>query len=296
MTKTNTKHQNKHHHPVLLESVIELLNPSPGESYLDLTAGYGGHAAKIIEAIGESGNARLVDRDDLAITELTKQFGDQQNIEILQTDYETAVADIAAEATQYDMVLADLGVSSPHLDMPERGFSFKSQGPLDMRMDQRQATTAADIARSSSEQVLFEIIRRYGEEPQARKIAVAMKAAERLETTSDLVSVVQDAIGEFRAKAAIPRVFQALRIATNDELGQLERMLAMLPGILASGGRLAIISFHSLEDRLVKQSFKDASIGLEPTFELLTKKPIKGKLNDPHPRARSAMLRAAVKQ
>jgi 16S rRNA (cytosine1402-N4)-methyltransferase len=295
MTKINNKHQNKHHHPVLLESVIELLKPQKGQSYLDMTAGYGGHAAEIIELIGSTGTASLIDRDVFAVQELEKKFAGSRNVEIIHSDYEKAASDLVGRGKQYDMVLADLGVSSPHLDMPERGFSFKSNGPLDMRMDQQQTTTAADLIKTLTEEELADVFKRYGEEPQNKRIARELKLLENLETTDDLVRFLTEEFGEYKARSVMPKVFQALRIAVNDELGQLERTLGLLPSLIKKDGRIAIISFHSLEDRLVKRAFKNASLGLEPELTLLTKKPIKGKQFDSHPRARSAMLRVAVK-
>ena len=295
MTKINTQHQNKHHHPVLLESVIELLKPQAGQSYLDLTAGYGGHAAEIIGIIGSTGTASLIDRDAFAVQELEKKFAGLKNIEIIHSDYEKAASDLVGRGQQYDMVLADLGVSSPHLDMPERGFSYKNSGPLDMRMDQQQATTAADLIKTLTEEELADVLKKYGEEPQNKRIARELKLLDNLETTDDLVKFLTSEFGEYRAKSVMPKVFKALRIAVNDELGKLERTLEMLPSLIKKDGRIAIISFHSLEDRLVKRAFKSASLGLEPELTLLTKKPIKGKQLDSHPRARSAMLRGAVK-
>ena len=295
MTKQKTPHQNKQHHPVLLESVLQVLSPKAGQSYLDLTAGYGGHAAAILDAIGESGYATLIERDANANTELKKRFGDNEKVEYINTDFVTAASELSAEGKQYDMVLADIGVSSPHLDMPQRGFSYSRAGPLDMRMDQRQATTAADLINSLSEDDLVNILRKYGEEPRARKVARAIIDERPVDRTDLLATIVENAVGKRYAGGTLPRVFQALRIAVNDELGQLSTVLPLLPGLLKPGGRLAVISFHSLEDRLVKQFIKQLSYGLEAELVNLTKKPIKGTALDSHPRARSAMLRAAVK-
>ncbi len=295
MTKQKTPHQNKQHHPVLLESVLQVLSPKAGQSYLDLTVGYGGHASQVLDIIGESGSATLVDRDANAITELKKRFGDNENVELLHTDFVTAATGLIRKGKQFDMVLADIGVSSPHLDMPERGFSYAREGPLDMRMDQQQATTAADLINTMSEDELTHIFRSYGEEPRARRIARAITTHRPINRTSQLAAIVEDTVGKRYVGGTLPRVFQALRIAVNDELGQLSLLLTVLPKLLKPGGRMAIISFHSLEDRLVKQFIKQASYGLEATLANLTKKPIKGSKNDLHPRARSAMLRAAVK-
>lgn len=287
------------HTPVLLEQVVALLDPKSGERYLDLTAGYGGHASAIVSRIGNAGLAVLVDRDDNAIRELAPLK--ERGAEVMHQDFATAAHDLVEQGEQFDMVLVDLGVSSPQLDRAERGFSFAQEGPLDMRMDQSQTRSAYDLVNKASEDELMHIIRDYGEEysAMARRIASAIVKSRPLATTTALAAAVLRAYGPgYRKRHPATRTFQAIRIALNDELGQVQRLLPLLPHLLRPGGRVAIISFHSLEDRLVKQYFADqAASGYEAELAILTKKPIRGATDDVHnPRARSAMLRAAVKK
>lgn len=285
------------HIPVLLEDTVRLLRPQKGETYLDLTAGYGGHARVVMETIGAD-HATLVDRDQQAIDAL-QPFG-EQGAKLVKSDFAGFAEAAAAAGEQYDMVLVDLGVSSPQLDMAERGFSIQRDGPLDMRMDTDAAHTAADLVNRMSERDLARIIGRYGEERQARAktIARAIRLNRPFRTTRQLADVILHTHrGGYQKTHPATRTFQALRIVLNQELDQLERLLAVAAQVLRPGGRIAIISFHSLEDRMVKQYFAEAaSSGYESSLRLLTKKPIRGATTDVHnPRARSAMLRAAVK-
>jgi 16S rRNA (cytosine1402-N4)-methyltransferase len=286
------------HQPVLLEQVLKVLAPQPGETYLDLTAGYGGHASAVIAEIGDAHNATLVDRDSNAIREL--QPLQSQGAQLLHTDFASAAMQLAQEGKQYDTLLVDLGVSSPQLDRAERGFSFLRDGPLDMRMDRREQLSASDIVNRYPAEEIVRIIQRYGEEPlgKARRIAQAIVEARPIGTTGQLAAAVEHAYRGPRLKRhPATRTFQALRIAVNRELEQVEQMLVLVPKLLKPGGRAAIISFHSLEDRLVKQFFAEqVAAGYEATMTVLTKKPIDGNIYDVHnPRARSAKLRAAVK-
>lgn len=287
------------HAPVLLDQVVELLAPQPGETYLDLTAGYAGHASRVAQTLGGFQTVTLVDRDDNAIAEL-KQY-EQQGATVVHDDF-AHFAESAVRAGQtFDMVLVDFGVSSPQLDRAERGFSIQHPGPLDMRMDQRQGRHAGGVVNRLSEKDLARILTTYGEErpSKAAQIARAIVRARPLRTTEDLAQAVLSTHRGPRTKVhPATRTFQAIRIALNDELGQIERLLATLSALLNPGGRVAFISFHSLEDRLVKQFIAEqSSAGYEAEFASLTKKPILGKLHDVHnPRARSAILRAAVKK
>lgn len=298
---TNIHHTQQHrrhrHEPVLLEQVLKYLAPKPGESYLDLTAGYGGHAQAISELTNQPTKMTLVDRDENAARVLKQLFG--AKVQIIGSDFLAAAQSLSRDRRTFDLILMDLGVSSPHLDKAERGFSIKRDGPLDMRMDQNQDLSAAQIVNDWTQTDLVEILKNYGEEPQAKLIASAIVAARPIESTGELANVVSQAVKRPAKNRIHPatRTFQAIRIAVNDELGQLEQTLKLLPDLLASNGRMAIISFHSLEDRLVKQFLKEeASSGFEARLKLLTKKPVLGETKDVHnPRARSAKLRAAVK-
>ena len=286
------------HVPVLLDATLTLLDPQKGESYLDLTAGYGGHARAFIERTGNETSTTLVDRDDYAISKL-KEFEDKGS-RLLHTDFVTAAKQLIEEGSRYDIVLIDLGVSSPQLDQGERGFSFTNSGPLDMRMDRRQELTARDLVNKASKDELTRILRHYGEETpaHAKRIAEAIVKARPLDTTESLAALIKQTIrGKWSKTHPATRTFQALRIAVNRELEQIEAVLPLLPELLNKGGRVGVISFHSLEDRLVKQYFTEQrDAGFEAELRILTKKPIDGAIEDVHnPRSRSAKLRAAVK-
>ena len=287
------------HAPVLLDQVVELLAPAAGETYLDLTAGYAGHAQAIADRLGGFETVTLVDRDENAIAVL-RQY-EEQGATLVHDDFATFAESAVEAGKAFDMVLVDFGVSSPQLDRAERGFSFAHSGPLDMRMDQRQARSAATLANKLSEKELMRIIVSYGEERPSRaaQIARAIVKSRPHRTTEDLANAVLSTHRGPRQKVhPATRTFQAIRIALNDELGQIERLLTVLPRLLNPGGRVAFISFHSLEDRLVKQFINEqVRAGYEAEFDVLTKKPILGKTDDVHnPRARSAILRAAVKK
>lgn len=284
------------HVPVLLETVLEYLAPQEGNSYLDLTAGYGGHASRIIGMTDAPEQAVLVDRDANATNELSARFGD--SVTILHQDYYTASEQLARGHRQFDLILADLGVSSPHMDQASRGFSLAQDGPLDMRMDQDQELTAERIVNGYSEEQLAQILTDYGEEPKARAIATAIVAARPIRTTTELATVVARKWHGHSKVHPATRTFQAIRIAVNNELGLLERSLPLWINLLSPGGRICIISFQSLEDRLVKKLFQEhAGDRFDSDLRLLTKRPITPSHNElvHNPRARSAKLRAAVK-
>lgn len=294
-----SKEHPPHHIPVLLHSVRELLAPQPGESYLDLTAGYGGHATAITEVTQAIKNSVLVDRDEYAISHLDRFSA--QGARLLHLDFLAAARQLVEEGSRFDMILIDLGVSSPQLDQGERGFSFMRQGPLDMRMDRSRGRTAAELIEQSSAEELATIIRTYGEESPrvARDIAELLVSHRPFRETTELADLIkQHYRGRWSKIHPATRTFQALRIAVNDELGQVQAILPLLPRLLTKGGRVGIISFHSLEDRLVKQYFKSQQdAGLEAELQIVTKKPIDGATYDVHnPRSRSAKLRVAVKK
>jgi 16S rRNA (cytosine1402-N4)-methyltransferase len=289
------KNQNKHV-PVLLDEVLQYLAPRTGDTYLDLTAGYGGHARAVLELTGKA-KAVLVDRDNNAVHTLRKEFQDG-SVNLRQQDFLSASRELLASGRQFDLILADLGVSSPHLNEEKRGFAIARNGPLDMRMDQTQKLTAETIVNSYSEAALADLLKRYGEEPKAAQIARGIVQARPLNTSGQLASVAAKAWpGRSRIHPAT-RTFQALRIAVNDELSQLEQALPLWFDLLAPGGRLAVISFHSLEDRLVKRALAGAAgERYDAELRLLTKRPVTASSNELvyNPRARSAKLRAAVK-
>jgi 16S rRNA (cytosine1402-N4)-methyltransferase len=287
------------HVPVLLEATLETLHPTIGESYLDLTAGYGGHATAFLERTTNYNHSVLVDRDDYAIAHL-KHLEDK-GVRLMHTDFVSAAKQLIQEGTRFDIVLVDLGVSSPQLDQSNRGFSFTNSGPLDMRMDRRMAQSAETLVNTASAAELTRIITEYGEVPlgEAKAIVTAIVDARPLSTTEELANLIKITHrGKWKKTHPATRTFQALRIAVNDELRLVEDLLSHLPDLLNPGGRVGIISFHSLEDRLVKQYFKaQYDAGYEAQLQPLTKKPILGATHDVHnPRARSSTFRASVKK
>lgn len=287
------------HVPVLLEDVLRELQPKSGENYLDLTAGYGGHARAILEKTENFAESTLVDRDEMAQSHLT-EFADK-GAQLLHTDFVDAAKRLVEEGKQYSLILLDLGVSSPQLDLSERGFSFTNDGPLDMRMDRRQATTAEALINTANRNELVQTIRVYGEEPLrvAQRYADAIIAHRPITTTGELARVIQQThVGKWQKTHPATRTFQAFRIAINDELHQVEEVMPLIPKLLKKGGRVGVISFHSLEDRIVKSYFvEQRNAGYEAELDIITKHPIDGATHDVHnPRSRSAKLRVAVKK
>lgn len=301
------------HEPVLLQEVLECLQARRGGLFLDATVGLGGHARAILEATGSS---RLVgiDRDgealDLAAQRLAPFCGRFQLVQASFSEIREIAVQKGIESCQG--ILADLGVSSLQFDSPERGFSFQRGGPLDMRMDRDFALTAAEVVNHYSESDLANLIFTYGEERGARRIARAIVRARPLATTKALADVIVKAVG-FRTYQRIhpaTRTFQALRIFVNDELGQISKFIKGAVDLLAQGGRIAIISFHSLEDRIVKEEFRRLSqdcicppgipkcqCGRQRLLQLVTKKPLVPSALEVarNPRSRSAKLRVAEK-
>jgi 16S rRNA (cytosine1402-N4)-methyltransferase len=287
------------HIPVLLTQVLDVLAPQAGESYLDLTGGYGGHAVEVLARTNAPAGAVLVDRDPNAIKALEERFKGQ-GVDIRQADFYSASQKLKAEGRQFDLILADLGVSSPHLNQASRGFSLKAEGPLDMRMDTTQALTAEQVVNTYSLEALTGILKRYGEEPKARHVASLIVEHRPITTTTQLATVVAKAWPGYSKVHPATRTFQALRIAVNDELELVRLSLPIwLTDLLAPGGRIAVISFHSLEDRLVKDALKElGGDRYDAPVRILTKKPLTADNAETvfNPRARSAKLRAAVKQ
>ena len=294
------------HLPVLYQEVIANLDPKPGESYLDLTAGYAGHASKILAVTQNYKGSTLVDRDGFAINYLTKNLDSEVNL--IHDDFYNAAQSLIECGKTFDMILADFGVSSPQLDNTDRGFSFLKSGPLDMRMDKSQKLSASDIVNKWHPRELEKIFVEYGEESfdLAKKHARTIVEGRPWNDTLELANAI--AFGNHVSKSKgtkwfgkhpATKVFQAIRIAVNDELGIIERTLPLIPKLLNPGGRVAIITFHSLEDRMVKRYFIEASsAGEESELEVITKSPIAAEKLELviNPRARSAKLRVARKR
>ncbi|WP_299755668.1 16S rRNA (cytosine(1402)-N(4))-methyltransferase RsmH [uncultured Chloroflexus sp.] len=293
------------HTPVLLAEVIAALAPRPGGCYLDATVGGGGHALAVLQAAQPGGMLLGIDADPAALAataERLAEAGLSQQAVLRHGSF----ADLAALATEagfaaVDGILFDLGVSSYQLDTPERGFSFAADGPLDMRLDPTQGPTAADLVNRLSERELADIIFQYGEEHAARRVARAIverRRSQPFRSTADLAAVVARAVGGRHGRIhPATRTFQALRIAVNHELDQLAAALPQAVALLTLGGKLAVISFHSLEDRIVKQFLRAEAAGEAPRLAIITKKPVVASDAEvaANPRARSAKLRVAVR-
>ena len=290
------------HIPVLLQASLAQIRPKKGESYLDFTAGYGGHAGEFLNITKNFEDSVLVDRDENAIR--TLQRFKNEGVELLHIDFFSAARELVKEGRKFDIILADLGVSSPQLDIAERGFSFRKDGPLDMRMNPAQEKTAADIVNFASKSELMQILIEFGEEKRgfAERIVskiIEVRKKQRIETTTQLADLILSVHkGGWQKTHPATRTFQAIRIAVNNELQQVEEVLGLLPKLLNHGGRVGIITFHSLEDKLVKNYFKeDSKKGLESKFQIVTKKPLDGAKEDANnPRARSAKLRVSIRK
>jgi len=293
------------HLPVMRDEVLTYLAPRPAGVYCDATLGFGGHARAVLEASAPGGRLVGLDRDPDAIaaaTEALRPFGDRVTLVHAPFSRLRTVLEQAG-ALPLDGCLVDLGVSSPQLDRAERGFSFRRPGPLDMRMDPTSGETAAEFLGRVDQDELEAVLRDFGEERYAGRIARAIVEArgrEDLSTTGALAALVARSVPRHeRHKDPATRTFQALRIAVNGELAQLERFLADAPGCLRPGGRLVVIAFHSLEDRLVKRRLRALAAGQgaadDPPFRILTKHVVvpSDEERARNPRARSARLRAA---
>ena len=305
------------HTPVLADEVRRLLAVQPGETVVDATFGAGGHARLLAQDLQGSGKLVAIDRDPSVKPHFDRfKAGAGVDVRFLRGDFAIVLTQLATNDIKADAILLDIGVSSMQIDRPERGFSYATDAPLDMRMDPSSEITAATIVNTWDERELATIFRRFGEERYSGPIARAIvrRRAERaFFRTGDLVDVIKMAIptpARFGEGHPAKRVFQALRIAVNDELGQLEAALPAAVAMLRPGGRLAVISFHSLEDRIVKQfmvagakgctcppDFPICVCGKEPELRLLTRKPVRPSAAelDLNPRAASSRLRVAVK-
>lgn len=291
------------HVPVLLEKTLALLAPVAGETFVDCTFGRGGHARAIAASLGPGGRIIVVDQDPEAVAAMEDWLANEPpacRVDCIHGNFgELPLLFRKIDVTVVDGLLADLGASSPQFDAAARGFSFRLDGPLDMRMDPTRGETAASIVGRSSERELARMFWEYGEEKNSRRIAAAIGRRRRerpIETTADLADIVRRANpprGHDRSMQRIDpatRTFQALRIAVNDELGAIERLLDNAPRLLRQGARAGFIAFHSLEDRAVKRAFQRAD-----TWDVLTRKPaMADEVEAAHnPRARSAKLRVA---
>lgn len=301
------------HVPVLVREVVDVLKPEPGKRYLDGTVGGGGHSEQILIESSPNGRVLGLDRDDEALAAAHERLRRFEERFIARQESFANAKDILSQVgwSAADGVILDLGVSSHQVDSPERGFSFRAHSNLDMRMDRRQPLDAQQIVNTFSQAELERVFRNFGEESQARRVAQAIVTARRtrpLQSTTDLVELVERIKGRQRRDYhPATQIFQALRIAVNQELAQLERFLEYGYETLLPAGRLAIISFHSLEDRLVKTAFRKWSrdcicppralrcvCGWSRKVSLLTKKPLVPTADEiiRNPRARSAKLRA----
>ena len=292
------------HVPVLLEEALEYLNVRPGGVYVDATLGLGGHSMAIARRLGGRGRLICFDRDPQAMGAAKERFAElaaELGAEMPEVVFEPRAFSEAHEVIargSLDGLLADFGVSSLQLDEAHRGFSFRSDGPLDMRMDPRSGQTAEQVVNQEDENVLADLIYEFGEERRSRRIARAIVRARPISTTAELARVISAVAPSMKGDKIHPatRTFQAIRIRVNDELSEIRSLLKSAGSLLKPGGRLVLISFHSLEDRLVKDAFKGFKDARE--FEVLTKKPLIAAEQEMlrNPRSRSAKLRAAEKQ
>jgi 16S rRNA (cytosine1402-N4)-methyltransferase len=292
------------HIPVLLEETLEALGVRPGGVVCDATLGFGGHSAAIARRLGGAGRLICFDRDEQAmklaqarLAALAEELGSEMpSVEYVSRPF-SEMAEVLGAGT-LDGLLADFGVSSMQLDQAERGFSFRADGPLDMRMDPRSELTAQQVVNQADEEDLANLIYEFGEERRSRRIARAIVRARPITTTAELARIVSAEAPPIKGEKIHPatRTFQALRIKVNDELGEIQALLKSAPVLLKPGGRVALISFHSLEDRLVKDSFR-ASMAAG-VLKILTKKPVVAGEQESlrNPRSRSAKLRVAEKQ
>jgi 16S rRNA (cytosine1402-N4)-methyltransferase len=307
----------KTHIPVLAGELIELVDPRPGETAVDCTVGGGGHARLIADRLGPAGTLIGVDRDPLAEERFAALAAEVQcETRFIRADFVTALHELRQERLTADLVYLDLGMSSMQVDTWERGFSYAYDAPLDMRMDPAQTLTAAEVVNTWDERRLARLLRQYGEERYASQIARAIGRVRRRDefaSTQQLVDAIKSAVpipAQFAGGHPAKRTFQALRIAVNDELVQLEEALPIAWDLLGTGGRLAAISFHSLEDRLVKRFLVARArgcicppelpvcvCGREPEAELITRRAVAATPGEvaANPRSKSAHLRAARK-
>src|ERR1700679_466936 len=291
------------HVPVLLDEVLEYLNVRPGGVICDATLGLAGHSSAIAKRLGGKGKLIAFDRDPEAMAaakvrleEVRAELGSEMpEVVYIAKAFSEAASEI--KPGSLDGLLADFGVSSLQLDEAHRGFSFRTDGPLDMRMDTRDGETAEQVVNQEDENELADLIYEFGEERRSRRIARAIVRARRIRSTAELAQIISAEAPPMKGDKIHPatRTFQALRIRVNNELGEIQSLLKSAGSLLKPGGRLVLISFHSLEDRLVKDAFREA--GRNKELEVLTKKPVVALEQEQlrNPRSRSAKMRAAEK-
>lgn len=297
-----------YHKPVLLNEAIQYLVTDPHGVYVDGTLGGGGHSARILEELSDEGHIYAFDQDEDALAYAGERFDNEKRITISRGNFGYIDTLLPKELHgRITGILLDLGVSSHQIDVPERGFSFQKDGPLDMRMGGLQANTASEIVNSYEYEDLRNLLYEYGEERESGRIARAVLRARPLQTTGELRGVVASVVPDRFLNKSLARIFQALRIAVNSELSMLKRVLEKGTALLADNGRFVVITYHSLEDRLCKNYFRAGNFEGKPVkdfygydvrpLRLLNKKVISPpeKEKDENPRARSAKLRAAEK-
>jgi 16S rRNA (cytosine1402-N4)-methyltransferase len=296
------------HVPVLLQPAIRILNVRRGSVVVDATLGMAGHASEIARRLGPEGTLIGFDRDPEAMalaTEKLKALGEELGAEmprVILHDVEYSRMAEKLAGMQVDGLLADVGISSLHVDEARRGFSFQADGPLDMRMNPREGQTAEQVVNQAGEKELADMIYEFGEERRSRRIARAIVRSRPVTTTAQLARIVAGAAGAMKPERGrhfmhpATRTFQALRIYVNEELSEIDALLREAPGLLKPGGRLVVISFHSLEDRRVKDAMREGA--QQGIWEVLTRKPMTAEAEetDRNPRARSAKLRAAERR
>ncbi|MFW2437811.1 MAG: 16S rRNA (cytosine(1402)-N(4))-methyltransferase RsmH [Arenicellales bacterium] len=298
------------HHPVLQEEVVEAMNIREDGYYLDATAGRGGHVAAILEKLGSDGRILALDRDPQAVAAVTKRFTNDSRVQVRQANF-SSLSDVIQQGECFSGILFDFGVSSPQLDDASRGFSFMQDGPLDMRMNPADHPSAAEWLAIAEQHEIRDVLRRYGEEKHAHRIAWAIvdaRADQALETTAQLVALIKKVVpARPQDKHPATRSFQAIRIRINKELEEIAVVLPIALEALCVGGRLLAISFHSLEDRIVKRFLRNQARGDELPKEIpvrdaernprlrLVGKPVRASAAevDQNPRARSAIMRVA---
>jgi len=292
---TTDSQDNRSHVPVMVTEVLDWLNVQPAGTYFDGTIGLGGHATAVHSLLNQQGKLIGFDLDEEALEITRTKFDASSPPVVLHHNSYDKFPEVSFESgyTPVNGMLLDLGLSSLQMDTPERGFSYAADGPLDMRFDKNSGIPASELIRITAESDLADLIYKYGEERRSRPIARSIKHAKSMNSIADLTEAIRRVTPPAHRNRSHARVFQALRIAVNHELDNLIRFLKLFPEHLAIGGRIVILSYHSLEDRLVKQRFK--ALAAEKVYRILTKKPVRPSADEiaSNRRARPAKLRAA---